>query len=127
MLVDLLTRATTLKPDLPLFPPDFQANSGAPQSSPCTDHHLDKVAIAELASHYVEMASQLLKGTKTTQSEDHRTGILADHPPHYPRPGEGLMKTLPPEQDDLQGLVDDNDRDGVFSHFYRADEQAKKP
>lgn len=47
-----------------------------------------------------------------------------EHPPHYPRPGQGLMRTLPPEQEDLSYLVDDDDQYGVFSHVYRADPHA---
>ena len=31
------------------------------------------------------------------------------------------MRTLPPEQEDLQWLVDDNDQFGVFSHMYQVD------
>ena len=46
------------------------------------------------------------------------------HPPNYPRPGHGLMRTLPPEQEDLQWLVDDDDRFGVFSHMYQVDPRA---
>jgi hypothetical protein len=46
------------------------------------------------------------------------------HPPNYPRPGYGLMRTLPPEQEDLQWLVEDDDRYGVFTHMYQVDPQA---
>jgi hypothetical protein len=34
------------------------------------------------------------------------------------------MRTLPPEQDDLQWLVDEDDKFGVFSHVYQVDSQA---
>jgi len=47
-----------------------------------------------------------------------------EHPAHYPRPGQGLMKTLPPEQDDSHYLVDDDNRYGDFSHIYQADPHA---
>lgn len=43
-----------------------------------------------------------------------------EHPPTYPRPGYGLMRTLPPESEDLSYLVDDEDKCGVFSHVYQA-------
>ena len=49
--------------------------------------------------------------------------VPEDHPVNYPRPGYGLMRTLPPEQDDLQWLVDE-DKYGVFSHMYQVDSQA---
>ena len=58
-----------------------------------------------------------------TQAEEQGYGPL-EHPPNYPRPGQGLMRTLPPEQEDLQWLVDDDDRFGVFSHMYQVDSQA---
>lgn len=45
-----------------------------------------------------------------------------DHPSHYPKPGQGLQRTLPPEQEDLQWLVDDNYE--VFTHIYQTDAQA---
>lgn len=47
-----------------------------------------------------------------------------EHPAHYPRPGHGLLRTLPPEQEDLQWLVDDEDQYGVFSHVYQTEAQA---
>ena len=50
--------------------------------------------------------------------------IPEGHPENYPRPGHGLMRTLPTEQEDLQWLVDDDDRFGVFSHMYQVDPQA---
>lgn len=34
------------------------------------------------------------------------------------------MRTLPPEQEDLQWLVEDDDRYGVFSHMYQVDPRA---
>ena len=34
------------------------------------------------------------------------------------------MRTLPPEQEDLQWLVDEDDKYGVFSHVYQVDSQA---
>lgn len=47
-----------------------------------------------------------------------------EHPPHYPRPGYGLMRELPPESEDLHWLVDDEDKYGVFTHMYQVDPQA---
>ena len=49
-----------------------------------------------------------------------------EHPSHYPRPGHGLMRTLPPEQEDLQWLVDDESSFGVFSHMYQVDPQSQQ-
>lgn len=44
-----------------------------------------------------------------------------DPPTGFPRPGHGLARTLPPEQEDLQWLVDDNY--DVYSHYYQSDPQ----
>ncbi len=49
------------------------------------------------------------------------------HPPTYPRPGYGLMRTLPTEQEDPQWLVEDDDQYGAFSHFYQAQAGAGAP
>ena len=46
----------------------------------------------------------------------HRLGELydTDPPAHYPKPGNGLARTLQPDFEDLEHLVDDNFE--VFSH-----------
>ncbi|KAL1636502.1 hypothetical protein SLS56_001085 [Neofusicoccum ribis] len=46
-------------------------------------------------------------------------GYDSDPPAHYPKPGNGLARTLRPESEDLQWLVDDNLE--VFSHVYTTD------
>lgn len=46
------------------------------------------------------------------------------HPSHYPRPGFGLMATLPPDWED-ETLVDDKNSVGVFSHIYRVDKEGE--
>lgn len=38
---------------------------------------------------------------------------------NYPKPGQGLGATLPPEETHLDWLVDDNEE--VYSHFQPAD------
>lgn len=49
-------------------------------------------------------------------------GYDSDPPAHYPKPGHGLARTLRPESEDLQWLVDDNLE--VFSHVYTNDGQS---
>ncbi|KAF2262591.1 hypothetical protein CC78DRAFT_569616 [Lojkania enalia] len=46
-------------------------------------------------------------------------GYDTDPPAHYPKAGNGLARTLRPESEDLQWLVDDNFE--VFSHGWRGD------
>ncbi|KAK5135232.1 hypothetical protein LTR08_005482 [Meristemomyces frigidus] len=151
MLVTLLTRATTLRPDLPLFAPDFQAEAGAAsggaatppqqatlQPSPNGHAHPPSVEPAVPAPTFTapsapqtqpaptiveESADVPDAGFVDNIDEDENDGY-DDHPPTYPRPGHGLMKTMPPEQDDLQWLVEEDDRFGVFTHMYQVDAQA---
>ena len=47
-------------------------------------------------------------------AEEQYDGYDTDPPAHYPKPGNGLARTLPPEFEDLEHLVDDNFE--VFSH-----------
>jgi len=46
-------------------------------------------------------------------------GYDTDPPAHYPKPGHGLARTLRPESEDLNWLVDDNFE--VFSHGWKGD------
>lgn len=51
--------------------------------------------------------------------QDPYDGFDDDPPAHYPKPGNGLARTMRPENEDLQWLVDDNFE--VFSHIYKGD------
>ncbi|KAF2144896.1 uncharacterized protein K452DRAFT_349281 [Aplosporella prunicola CBS 121167] len=55
------------------------------------------------------------------ENDPYGDGYDSDPPAHYPRPGNGLARTLRPESEDLQWLVDDNLE--VFSHVYTSDGQ----
>jgi len=46
-------------------------------------------------------------------------GYDTDPPAHYPKAGNGLARTMRPESEDLQWLVDDNFE--VFSHNWKGD------
>lgn len=46
-------------------------------------------------------------------------GYDSDPPANYPKAGNGLARTLRPESEDLQWLVDDNFE--VFSHGWKGD------
>ncbi|KAF2473216.1 uncharacterized protein BDR25DRAFT_282551 [Lindgomyces ingoldianus] len=54
-----------------------------------------------------------------TQMDEYDDGYDTDPPAHYPKPGHGLARTLRPESEDLQWLVDDNFE--VFSHGWKGD------
>ncbi|KAF1959579.1 hypothetical protein CC80DRAFT_489702 [Byssothecium circinans] len=53
------------------------------------------------------------------QPDEYDDGYDTDPPAHYPKPGNGLARTLRPESEDLQWLVDDNFE--VFSHGWKGD------
>lgn len=53
------------------------------------------------------------------QLDDFDDGYDTDPPAHYPKAGNGLARTLRPESEDLQWLVDDNFE--VFSHGWKGD------
>jgi len=129
----MLTKATTLHPDLPIFAPDFNARVKTDTTGTSTGR-------SEINGHAdlpVAQAGSIPRSAPTTaganfvnedeedDEDDEDEGYGPDeHPPNYPRPGQGLMKTLQPEQEDLQWLVDDDDRFGVFSHLYQVDSSA---
>jgi hypothetical protein len=50
-------------------------------------------------------------------------GYDTDPPAHYPKPGNGLARTLRPESEDLDFLVDNNA--DVFNHevYYATEEE----
>lgn len=50
---------------------------------------------------------------------DYDDGYDSDPPVNYPKAGNGLARTLRPESEDLQWLVDDNFE--VFSHGWKGD------
>lgn len=54
-----------------------------------------------------------------TQIDEYDDGYDTDPPAHYPKPGNGLARTMRPESEDLQWLVDDNFE--VFSHNWKGD------
>ncbi|KAF1978662.1 hypothetical protein BU23DRAFT_587045 [Bimuria novae-zelandiae CBS 107.79] len=51
--------------------------------------------------------------------DDYDDGYNTDPPAHYPKPGNGVARTLRSESEDLQWLVDDNFE--VFSHGWKGD------
>lgn len=144
MLITLLTKVTTLHPELPLFAPSFKASldtstsEGAPAdassantaaslpSAPTNGAVRDPYAAAmppppPQPSFGQSQASSSKAGSSKPPAEAPEEYYGPDvHPTKYPRPGQGLMSTLPPDKDDLQWLVED-DKFGVFTHLYQPD------
>jgi hypothetical protein len=124
VLVTLLVKATTLQPELPLFDPESKAatstaehksatNGPAPVPDPSSSKSTTNAAPATAKLYQPPPSRKVPAPDDATYGPD-------VHPENYPRPGQGLMSTLPPEQDDLDYLVDDNDEHGVFTHVYQA-------
>lgn len=118
MLVTLLTRATTLRPDLPLFAPDFEARASSASAQPPTNgHRPGPPNIAPPAAPFQRPYPPQQQRQAPSYADDTRYPVPDEHPTHYVRPGQGLMQNLPPEQNDMHYLVDD-DRFQVFSHYH---------
>ncbi|KAK4956271.1 hypothetical protein LTR10_005792 [Elasticomyces elasticus] len=142
LLVTLLTKATTMHPELPVFAPDFHARAAAataqnppapnghahPAPSPLKQGSINPTFSAPGAAHSAPattLAPSAMSAGPVASLPD--PPVPDEHPLNYVRPGYGLMRTLPPEQEDLQWLVDDDDRYGVFTHMYQVDPQAANP
>jgi len=136
-LVSLLIRASNLRPDLPIIasnarPAGLDTSNGtsatfgsaqASTSTPAAAQPPSAIAPPPLNSHNHTIDGELNNPNHDEEDDDDAdmdAEAYDDDPPaHYPRPGHGLARTLPPEQDDLQWLVDDNDE--VYSHIYQTD------
>jgi hypothetical protein len=138
LLVTLLTRATTIRPDLPVFDPTFKPRptedprpeakpptNGAPHAHPPNSMPNNAVTSQTNPSAAAPSAASLAnppppRSTFIRDMESSEDGYGSDeHPSHYPRPGRGFMSTLPPESEDLHYLVDDDNSLGVFTHLYQ--------
>lgn len=114
LLITLLTKATTLRPDLPLFTPEFKAGIKGDGTASTNGHG---------SSSKAPPPPPKFTAPQPNQAEE---GYDSDvHPSNYPRPGQGLMSTLPPEKDDLQWLVEDDDKHNVFTHIYQDNSKAQ--
>ncbi|KAK7554663.1 hypothetical protein IWX49DRAFT_164296 [Phyllosticta citricarpa] len=63
-----------------------------------------------------EVEAEAVAAAATDLGDPYNDGYDTDPPAHYPKPGQGLARTLRPESEDLQWLEDDNM--DVFSHMY---------
>lgn len=58
-------------------------------------------------------------GSGEQQLDEYDEEYDTDPPAHYPKAGNGLARTLRPESEDLQWMIDDNFE--VFSHGWKGD------
>ena len=97
-----------------------QAQSNRPQSLSTANENSDTDP-AEAQLH-AESSHHTLDATTVPVPEpetDPYDGYDTDPPAHYPKAGNGLARTMRPESEDLQWLVDDNFE--VFSHNWKGD------
>lgn len=140
VLITLLTKITTLHPELPVFAPSFKASidssaigavstdTGPAQTPapipPPPVNHAQRGQYASLMPppppqpSFGQGSSPKAVAPKVPAEAREEYYGPDVHPTKYPRPGQGLMSTLPPDKDDLQWLVED-DRFGVFTHLYQ--------
>ncbi|QDS75326.1 hypothetical protein FKW77_001847 [Venturia effusa] len=96
-LLDLLIQASSIHPDLALFPAASSTKAEEP------------TATAE-----APVSTGLDMDEEADATAEPYDGYDTDPPAHYPKPGNGVARTLRPEAEDLQWLVDENT--AVFSH-----------
>ncbi|UPX14458.1 uncharacterized protein EKO05_0004938 [Ascochyta rabiei] len=140
-LVSLLLHATIRHPELPIFPPnvadlvpDSSSITSQPQPPPVpTGIQPTAPAVTPLAqtpNTSTSSEAQLLRNMGTRAQPrvtldmagnqyEEDDGYDTDPPAHYPKAGQGLARTMRPESEDLQWLVDDNFE--VFSHGWKGD------
>ncbi|KAF4629258.1 hypothetical protein G7Y89_g8883 [Cudoniella acicularis] len=157
-LISLLMQATVLHPNIPIFPPTFNAsssqsnsqraqsasrtnaNSQQPFAPPATAGLFSRAEanpnatinfIRKIAPGQTPPASTFSPSQPTfthsssappalnAQGEESRESTPASPP--YPKPGNGLMAKLGPDEDDIEWLVDNNDFE-AFSHVVYDDQ-----
>lgn len=106
------------------------STGGTPRSQQITDPSDVDPAEAQLLGeihtqqppgpfHPTSSAKPQPSTTVETHLDEYDDGYDTDPPAHYPKAGNGLARTLRPESEDLQWLVDDNFE--VFSHGWKGD------
>ncbi|PKS06434.1 hypothetical protein jhhlp_007182 [Lomentospora prolificans] len=140
LLVDLLVTATKKHPELPIFnSPDWAAQVAATSSRP-RGLSIDPgpemrtkqdspasfpVPGSSVSTPKLAAAMKQAAPPKQTQTIDATDAWDDDDdflPPSWPKEGEGVYATLPPESEDAEHLVDE-DEDGAFQGFMVKTEQ----
>jgi hypothetical protein len=114
-LIDLLLRASSLQPTLPLFPALIPSSQTNTTIGPALSAHPIQTTTNTFnrASNTIDITGD---GDAEGENEPY-DGYDTDPPAHYPKPGNGLARTLRPEAEDQEWLVDENE--DVFSHQVR--------
>lgn len=122
-LVDLLLRADQAHPELALFPPGAFSrpipatladllDPPKPQVEPLPPNPPEPPSDDSQHAYYP-------LPVRPDDDVDEGYNELDDPTANYPKPGQGLAALLPPEENDLNWLVDGNGE--VYSHFIPAE------
>ncbi|KAG9206881.1 hypothetical protein G6514_000171 [Epicoccum nigrum] len=138
-LVSLLLHAAIRHPELPVFPtnvadllpdpstissqapparavqPTAAASTPLAQTPNTTASSSEAQVLREMGIRAQPRVTLDMAGNRYEEDDGYDT----DPPAHYPKAGQGLARTLRPESEDLQWLVDDNFE--VFSHGWKGD------
>ncbi|KAF4512484.1 hypothetical protein G6O67_001619 [Ophiocordyceps sinensis] len=134
LLADVLVSVSRKHPELPIFDdPDWKANLPGRAAHPKSNSTSQSVRMSGQPRHGLALLNakesrrpqgrpRLTKQTAVAEAEVAQAEIAVgyggdlSHPPTWPKAGQGLYAQLPPEDEDREFLVDDNDEE-AFSHF----------
>ncbi|EQL01181.1 PHD-finger domain-containing protein [Ophiocordyceps sinensis CO18] len=134
LLADVLVSVSRKHPELPIFDdPDWKANLPGRAAHPKSNSTSQSVRMSGQPRHGLALLNakesrrpqgrpRLTKQTAVAEAEGAQAEIAVgyggdlSHPPTWPKAGQGLYAQLPPEDEDREFLVDDNDEE-AFSHF----------
>ncbi|KAK3118005.1 hypothetical protein LTR53_000041 [Teratosphaeriaceae sp. CCFEE 6253] len=144
VLINLLVKVSGMRPELPVFGAEFVAAQAMKARPPLPLPPSNGAAGATNGHTYAPPPTSPLKPSgpqdptapatpailptqapagsalaTTTRPIPPEYPVPPEHPPTFPRPGNGLMRELPPEREDETWLVDDGDRSGAIQHLYR--------
>ncbi|KAF2501809.1 hypothetical protein BU16DRAFT_556281 [Lophium mytilinum] len=150
-LVSLLLHSNIIHPTLPIFAPDARSiientSQAQPNATQTSSSHtgvnghqpiIGKSHTGTPGLSVTNESSDLDPAEAQLQAESQHPakvpvpqevepepydGYDTDPPAHYPKAGNGLARTMRPESEDLQWLVDDNFE--VFNHTWKAENES---
>jgi hypothetical protein len=109
--VRLLLKINARFPYIPIFPPSSTADQPSSSSKPAGNDlpvAPPAAAVSTVTEPQQDPHQQQQQQQQQPPPENHYDGYETDPPAHYPKPGNGLARTLPPESEDVPWLLDDN-------------------
>ncbi|KAH8732267.1 hypothetical protein GQ44DRAFT_602807 [Phaeosphaeriaceae sp. PMI808] len=103
-----------------ISPPDGHTpTEQTPQTLNFSHSDMDPSEVQLLGESHTQPAPHPITLDLADHQYEEDDGYDTDPPAHYPKPGSGLARTLRPESEDLNWLVDDNFE--AFSHSWKGD------